>query len=198
MYVEKEASSRKIPNLEKVNEVFAAGESSGCRLIEDDKLFIWGKLDATEEVCEYEPIERFKWEETENHKFVYTGFFNCNILTATSKIGKMLAGDFYSSSGKHNYPLEKGKNKDDNTIHNNTLHFINLSLNAADQNRKISYRPDGLPKKSAEEERRHRELVYQTKKDYIESLKKEEKKRKEQEEQERIVSFITTCYLVMQ
>jgi hypothetical protein len=77
----------------------------------------------------------------------------------------------------HNY-FNKSK-EDEKEIHSNTLHFINLSLNAAEQNRKISYRPEGLPKKSAEEERKHRELVHQTKKDYIESLKKEERRRKE-------------------
>lgn len=76
MYVDKEATSKKIPNLERVNEIFTSGESSGCRLIEDDKLFIWGQLDAKEEVCEYEPIERHKWEEVDNHKFIYTGFYD--------------------------------------------------------------------------------------------------------------------------
>lgn len=165
MYIEKEANSRKVPNLEGVTEVFAKGDSSGCRLGDDEKLFVWGKLDEKEEVSEYEPIERYKWEESENQKFVYTGFFNCNILTVSSRLGKMLSVDFLTNSnktGQTTYPLKPNKNTE-NEIHANTLHFINLSLNAADQNRKISYRPDGLPKKSAEEERKHRELVYQTK-----------------------------------
>ena len=125
-----------------------------------------------EDISEYEPVGRVKLEEAENQKYIYTGFYNCNILTVTSKISKLLSGGNI-------------KAKDEEKIHENTLHFINLSLNAAEQSRKISYRPDGLPKKSEEEERKHRALVYQTKKDYIESLKKEEKKKKEQEEQER-------------
>lgn len=172
MYVDKEASSRKVPNLEGVKEIFASGESSGWRLIDKDKLFIWGKLDDKEDISEYEPVERERLEEAENQKYIYTGFFNCDILTVTSKIGKLLSGG-------------NTKTKDEEKIHENTLHFINLSLNAVEQSRKISYRPDGLPKKSEEEEKKHRELVYQTKKDYIESLKKEEKKKKAQEEQEK-------------
>jgi len=79
----------------------------------------------------------------------------------------MLSSGYYigGASGytTHNMPNETSKNKDDNEIHQNTLQFINLSLNAADQYRNISYRQEGLPKKSEEEERKHRELVYQTK-----------------------------------
>ncbi|CAI2379821.1 unnamed protein product [Moneuplotes crassus] len=175
MYVEKESTSRKVPNLERVNEIFASNESSGCRLIEDDKLFVWGKLDSKEEVCEYEPIERKKWKEVENHKFIYTGFYDCHLLTATSKIGKMLSGDFLRKAAKSASP-RPSPSKDDSINNENTLDFINLSLNKADQRRKIAYHPEGIPK-SFEEEKRHRELVYQTKKKYIESLKKVEEQK---------------------
>lgn len=107
-------------------------ESSGCRLIEEDNLYIWGKLDDREDISEYEPILR-KIEDIEGNKYIYTGFFNSCILTATSKIGKLLAE-------------ESEKSKNELKIHENTLHFINLSLNAAEQSRKISYRQEGLPK----------------------------------------------------
>lgn len=50
MYVEKEASARRVPGLYKVNEIFAKDESSGCRLLEEDKMYIWGKLDQKDEV----------------------------------------------------------------------------------------------------------------------------------------------------
>jgi hypothetical protein len=122
-------------------------------------MYIWGKLDETEEVWEYEPIERFKWSESESNKFIYTGFYNCNVLTITSRLSKMLSGEFMHNAGKS----QVQQNKKTEDIHTNTLYFINLSLNNADQNRKISYRPEGLPKKSEAEERKHRELVYQTK-----------------------------------
>lgn len=190
MYVEKESNARKVPNLEQVKSIFTGHESSGCRCIEDDKLFIWGKLDDNEDVSEFEPIQRFKWEEVENQMFIYTGFLNCNILTVTSRLSKMLNSNGLNNASSYNpvYSEDSGitTGKDDNAIHQNTLQFINLSLNAADQYRNISYRQEGLPKKSAEEERKHRELVYQTKKRYIESLKKEEEKRRKEQEAEKI------------
>jgi len=118
-----------------------------------------------------------------HYKIMQTGFYNSNIIIVTSRLAKSFSNDLYDISpvkGLNSSYFIKAKENEEE-IHNNTLHFINLSLNAAEQNRKISYRPDGLPKKSAEEERKHRALVYQTKKDYIESLKKEEQKRKEKE-----------------
>lgn len=160
MYVEREASSRKIPNLDKASEIFAKEDSSGWRLIEDDKLFVWGNLEPEQEISEFEPIERFKWSEAENHKFVYTGFYNWSVLTATSRLSKMLSGDFLHNTAKAAKAEEAPQ--DEAQSNENTLYFINLSLNKADQKRKISYHPDGIPKSSAEE-RRHRELVYQTK-----------------------------------
>ncbi len=62
----------------------------------------------------------------------------------------------------------------DPPITSNTLEFINLSLNNAQQNKNFSYRPDGLPRKSEEEQLRHKKLVEETKWKYIESMKWDE------------------------
>ena len=132
MYVEKEASLRKITYLKAVNEIFASGESSGWRLVEDDKLFVWGKLDPIEEAWEYEPIERFKWSEAENHKIVYTGFYNWSVLTATSKIGKVLSG-YFSKAHPTSKVSKPSPTKEEIQNNENTLYFINLSMNKADQ-----------------------------------------------------------------
>lgn len=82
-------------------------------------------------------------------------------------MSKMLAGGFYNSSvgayATNSIGNSDNFEKQPTEIHQNTLQFINLSLNAAEQYRHISYRQEGLPKKSLEEEKKHRELVYQTK-----------------------------------
>lgn len=77
----------------------------------------------------------------------------------------MLTSGFYTSGAYITPSLSNPDvtSKHPTEIHQNTLQFINLSLNAAEQYRHISYRQEGLPKKSLEEEKKHRELVYQTK-----------------------------------
>jgi hypothetical protein len=114
-------------------------------------MYIWGKVDEKEEVSEFEPIEHQKWEDIDNQSIIFTSFYKSNIVTITSRLTKMLSGEFITASGGYQTAeqinMGHAKPKSEDEIYQNTLQFINISMNVAEQNRNISsYRPEGLPK----------------------------------------------------